>query len=84
MTTKAQKDISTIHDRMPVLIDKSEAEMWINLDNQFPEVKRELTKIKETLNYYQVSDFVSKPNNNSVECISPFKASNMPRLFEDD
>ena len=84
LTTKAQKDISVIHDRMPVLIDKSKAEMWINLNNQFPEVKRELTKNKETLNYYQVSDFVNKPNNNSVACITPLKASIMPRLFEDD
>ena len=84
LTTKAQKDISTIHDRMPVLIDKSKAEIWINLDNQFPEVELALTEIEEALSYYQVSDFVNKPNNNSVACIAPFKASNMPSLFEDD
>ena len=84
LTTKAQKNISDIHDRMPVLIDKSKAEMWINLDNQFSEVKRELTEIKEVLNYYQVSDFVNKPNNNSVACIAPFKAPTKLNLFEDD
>ena len=84
LTTKAQKDISVIHDRMPVLIDKSKAEMWINLNNQFPEVKRELTKNKETLNYYQVSDFVNKPNNNSVACISPFKAPTDLNLFDEN
>ena len=84
LTTKAHKDISDIHDRMPVLIDKSKAKMWINLDNQFSEVKRELTEIKEVLNYYQVSDFVNKPNNNSVACIAPFKAPTKLNLFDDD
>ena len=83
LTTKAQKDISVIHDRMPALIDKSKAEMWINLDNKFSEVEQELTKTKEVLNFYQVSDFVNKPDNNSVACISPFKARTDLNLFDD-
>ena len=84
LTTRAQKNISAIHDRMPVLFDKSKAEMWINLDNKFSEVEQELTKTKEVLNYYQVSDFVNKPNNNSVACISPFKAPTDLNLFDDN
>ena len=84
LTTKAQKNISAIHDRMPVLFDKSKAEMWINLDNKFSEVEQELTKTKEVLNYYQVSDFVNKPNNNSVACISPLKAPADLNLFDDN
>jgi len=84
LTTKAQKGISAIHDRMPVLFDKSKAEMWINLDNQFSEVERELTENKEVLNYYQVSDFVNKPNNNSAACITKFKDHTKLNLFEDD
>ena len=69
---------------MPALIDKLKAEMWINLDNKFSEVEQELTKTKEVLNYYQVSDFVNKPNNNSVACISPFKAPTDLNLFDDN
>ena len=84
LTTKAQKGISTIHDRMPVLLDKSKAEMWINLDNKFSEVEQELTEIKEVLNYYQVSDFVNKPNNNSAACIAQFKVPTKLNLFEND
>ena len=84
LTTKAQKGISAIHDRMPVLFDKSKAEMWINLDNQFSEVGRELTENKEVLNYYQVSDFVNKPNNNSAACITQFKAPTKLNLFDND
>ena len=84
LTTRAQKGISAIHDRMPVLFDKSKAEMWINLDNQFSEVDQELTENKEVLNYYQVSDFVNKPNNNSAACITQFKDHTKLNLFEDD
>ena len=84
LTTRAQKNISAIHDRMPVLIDKAKAEMWINLENKFYEVKKELAETKEMLNYYQVSDFVNKPSNNSVACISPFKAPTDLNLFEDN
>ena len=84
LTTKAQENISAIHDRMPALINKSEAEMWINLDNKFSEVERELTDNDKMLNYYQVSDFVNKPSNNSVACISPFKAPASLNLFDDN
>ena len=84
LTTKAQGNISAIHDRMPTLIDKAKAEMWINLDNKFSEVERELTDNNGMLNYYQVSDFVNKPSNNSIACISPFKASTDLNLFNDN
>ena len=84
LTTKAQESISAIHDRMPALIDKSKAELWINPDNEFSEVEQELTDTNEMLNYYQVSDFVNKPNNNSVACISPFKAPTDLNLFDDN
>jgi len=84
LTTKAQGNISAIHDRMPTLIDKAKAEMWINLDNKFSEVERELTDNNGMLNYYQVSDFVNKPSNNSIACISPFKAPTDLNLFNDN
>ena len=84
LTTKAQENISAIHDRMPALIDKSKAEMWINLDNKFSEVEQELTDTNEMLNYYQVSNFVNKPSNNSVACIYPFKATTDLNLFDDN
>ena len=69
---------------MPVLFDKSKAEIWTDLDNQFTEMERELTENKEVLNYYQVGDFVNKPTNNSVACIAPFNAPDKLDLFDDD
>ena len=84
LTRKAQENISAIHYRMPASIDKSKAELWINLENEFSEVEQELTDTNEMLNYYQVSDFVNKPSNNSVACISPFKAPIDLNLFDDN
>ena len=84
LTTKAQENLSAIHNRMPALIDKSRAEMWINLDNKFSDVEQELTDTSEMLNYYQVNDFVNKPSNNSLACISPFKAPTDLNLFDDN
>ena len=66
LTTKAQESISAIHNRMPALIDKSKAELWMNLNNEFSGLEQELTDTNEMLNYYQVSDFVNKTSNNSV------------------
>ena len=82
LTTKSQGDVSAIHDRMPVLINKSKAEMWTNHDNQFSEVQKELSKFKHKFSYYQVSNFVNTPNNNSMACIAPFKAPVNLNLFE--
>ena len=84
LTKKAQENISAIHDRMPALIDKSKAEIWINPENRFSEVEQELTNTNGMLNYYQVSNFVNKPSNNSIACISPFKAPNHLNLFDDN
>ena len=84
LTTKSQGGISEIHDRMPILLDKSKVEMWTNLDNQFSEIQQELSKFKSRFSYYQVSDFVNTPKNNSMACIAPFKAPVNIDLFEDN
>ena len=82
LTTKAQKNISAIHDRMPVLLGKSKVGMWTNHNNQFSEIQQELSKFKHKISYYQVSDFVNTPKNNSMACIAPFKAPINFNLFE--
>ena len=84
LTTKAQKNISAIHDRMPVLFDKSKVEMWINLDNKYSKMQQELSEFKHEFSYYQVSNYVNTTNNNSYKIIAPFKAPIILNFFEDD
>ena len=81
LTTKSQGDVSAIHDRMPILLNKSKVEIWNNLDNEFSEIQQELSKFKSRFSYYQVSDFVNTPKNNSMACIAPFKAHVNLNLF---
>ena len=84
LTTKAQKNISAIHDRMPVLFDKSKVEMWINLDNKYSKMQQELSEFKHEFSYYQVSNYVNTTNNNSYKIIAPYKAPIILNFFEDD
>ena len=84
LTTKSQGGISQIHDRMPLILDQSKVGMWTNHDNQFSEIQKGLSKLKHKLSFYQVSDFVNTPNNNSMACIAPFKAPANLNLFEDN
>ena len=84
LTTKSQGGISQIHDRMPLLLDQSKVGMWTSHDNQFSEIQQGLSKFKHKLNFYQVSDFVNAPNNNSMACVAPFKAPANLNLFEDN
>ena len=67
---------------MPVVLNKSKIDMWINLDNDFFEIKEELVCFEQNLDYHQVSNFVNSPNNNSRKCIAPFKTPSNLNLFD--
>ena len=84
VTTKAQKDILHIHGRMPLVLNKPKMEIWINLDNDYFEIKEELVCFEHELDHHQVSNLVNSPNNNSRECIVPFKAPVNLNLFDNN
>ena len=82
ITTKAQQDIAHIHNRMPVILDKSKIDKWINIENRSFEIQEAISQSKESLDHYQVSNFVNSPNNNSKRCITPFKEPVNLNLFD--
>ena len=84
LTTNPQEDIAHIHNRMPVVLNKSKMEMWINLDNDYFEIKKELACFEHELDYHQVSNFVNSPSNNSRKCIAPFKTPSNLNLFDNE
>ena len=53
-----------------------------DLEFSITEIQQELSKFKHKFSYYQVSDFVNTPKNNSMDCIAPFKAPANLNLFE--
>ena len=82
ITTKAQQDIAHIHNRMPVILDKSKVDNWINIENKSFEIQETISQTEKSLDHYQVSNFVNSPNNNSKKCITPFKEPVNLNLFD--
>jgi putative SOS response-associated peptidase YedK len=71
LTTEANDILKPIHDRMPVILDSKDWDMWLDLsfDN-----KHELQAMlkpypAEAMTSHPVSIKVNSPKNNSPECI---------------
>lgn len=72
ITTEAAGVMKTIHDRMPLIIDKKNALLWLGNDYNHEKYKDLISSINaENLELYPVSEFVNSPGNNSVQCIMP-------------
>ena len=75
LTKKPQKSISHIHSRMPVVLSKSKVDMWINSENNYLEIEKDILNDVQELDHYEVSNFVNSPGNNSIKCITPLKGN---------
>ena len=71
ITTKPNKKIKAIHNRMPVFINKSNINYWLNtLGFDKSELKKYLTPANpDSIKVRRVSRFVNNPKNNTRECI---------------
>ena len=63
ITREANQNISDIHHRMPVILDKKDENLWLNGDDIFN------SELSEQIEYYPVRKIVNSPRNNSTECI---------------
>ena len=73
LTTNSKKTISSIHHRMPVILNKEAEKRWLNIDITNSD---ELSIIiaensNDNLQANEVSTFVNSPLNNGEPCISP-------------
>jgi putative SOS response-associated peptidase YedK len=87
LTTAANEFMREIHDRMPVILDRSDEEAW--LDPEVCERKTIQSLIKacpsSSLEAVEVSSLVNSPKNNSAELLEPVGKSAdpfTPSLFE--
>jgi putative SOS response-associated peptidase YedK len=71
LTTEPNETMSTIHDRMPVILKPSDEQVWLNPKLTNEDVLHQLLIPFEDgyLEAYQVSDKVNSPKNNSPEVI---------------
>ena len=84
VTTEAQKDIAHIHRRMPLILDHSNMDKWINVENNDFNIKDHVIPSKLNLDHYPVSRLVNSSSNNSKRCITPLKVSDDLNLFGDE
>lgn len=73
LTTAAKGVVSAIHDRMPVILNVEDLDLWLDRQVQDPErLQRLLSAVpEEQIVAYPVSSLVNKPVNDSPECIRP-------------
>ena len=65
VTTEAIEDIQTIHYRMPLVIEKTQINQWMeSKETIFP-------KQPEHYRFHRVSKIVNSPRNNNESCIEP-------------
>ena len=72
LTTEANELLRPIHDRMPVILDPKDYELWLDPEVQKPEPLQQLLRPyrSEGMTTYPVSTQVNNPSNNSPECIT--------------
>lgn len=70
ITTQAVKELSDLHERMPVILPKENMKAWINDSLKQEEALALINDcIKDNFEYYQVSKKVNSPNNDFYELI---------------
>jgi putative SOS response-associated peptidase YedK len=71
LTTTTNDLIKPLHDRMPVILDVKDIDLWLDSQVAVPEQLKPLFKPyhSDQMEMYPVSDLVNSPKNDSPECI---------------
>lgn len=73
ITTSANKEMSQLHDRMPVLLDANDMERWMDPGYRNVEELKQLLvpAVDDSLQMTAVSRHVNSPRNDDIECVTP-------------
>lgn len=72
ITTKPNSLMSKIHNRMPVILQKPDEDIWFSKDTDIAKIKLLLKPFEsEKMEAYRVSELVNSPRNDSEELIKP-------------
>ncbi len=73
LTTSPNSIVKPVHDRMPVILEPSDYETWLEAQEDMLEDIQLLMKpySAEGMVSYPVSTYVNSPRNNSPQCIQP-------------
>ena len=72
--------MSDIHDRMPVILGRSDEDAWLDPENQKQEQLQALLKAcpSSWLSAVKVSSLVNSPRNNTTEVLQPVVVAEKP------
>ena len=75
LTTAANEFMQPLHDRMPVILDPDQFDLWLDREFEEPLLLEEMLKpyANEAMSAFPVSTFVNRPVNDSPECIVPIE-----------
>ena len=73
ITTEPNELMSTLHNRMPVILDPKDYDLWLDPAPQTPEKLIHLIEPfpAASMSAYPVSTLVNKPGNDRPECVVP-------------
>jgi len=72
LTTQANAAMKSIHDRMPLILDPENEELWIRPNCKTTKLQRLLKMMpKMKLRVYPVSQEVNSPKNDHPSCLTP-------------
>ncbi|MFH7027244.1 MAG: SOS response-associated peptidase [Heteroscytonema crispum UTEX LB 1556] len=73
VTTEANELMRSLHDRMPVILNPQDYDLWLNPEVQDSEALQKLLRpyAASAMTAYPVSTKVNNPRHNSSDCIKP-------------
>jgi len=82
ITTTPQKELSHIHNRMPVILNPMSIDEWIQCEStSLNQAMANLIPYQKHLSFHPVSTLVNSPKNNLPDCIRSIKDSSTISLF---
>ena len=71
LTTEPNEKIASLHDRMPVILESHQWELWLEPRSSYSELNRLFVPLSsDKIRYFPVSELVNSVKNNSMECIT--------------
>ena len=76
LTTDAYPGLHPIHDRMPVMLDSSTWDAWLDGEISDPDIVLSLIRTvpEKEIEVYPVSTLVNSVRNDLPECVAPLRA----------
>lgn len=70
ITTQASPELSSLHERMPVMIKPEMYNRWLDPETKASQLEELLVPYDDQIDYYPVSTAVNSPRNNTADLIN--------------